>query len=127
MSINLTNKDAQPVAYTRYRIEGIAAEYISAANSDIDKDKLTLTSRVTGASSNSYGNRRSTMKLVDTVAVAMPNSVATVAKDAKVEISVSLPVGVSPDVLEDLAHRLGTQMLDKDFMSKLCIAGQIDY
>lgn len=127
MSITLIAKDGAEITYSRYRIEGMGATYIAPTHSDIDKDQLDLTSRKTGASATSHGNRRSTVKLVDTVSVAVPNSPAMVSKDAKIEVNVSIPVGTSVAELRELAARIGSFITNDTYLESLCTNGQIDY
>lgn len=127
MSITVNN-GASDVVYSRYRLEGKSATYISAANSDLDKDQLVLTSELTGSNSVSYGNRRSIAKFIDTQQVATPTTTKdmTVARDMKLEFNASVPVGATLADITAGCHKLAALLQDPAFVQSLLVNGQID-
>lgn len=124
MSITLKDKSAADVVYNAHRVTGDRANYIGPEHSDTSNDTLILSSSSPKRTSMSYGNRRSTFKVIRTITVATPDG-ATESKDAKIEVSVSLPVGMTNDDLDELQAR-GFSM--PDFVLDAFMAtGQIQF
>ena len=124
MSITLKDEAAADKVYNLFRMQGDRAEYIGPDMSDSSSDMLILSSATPKRTSASFGNRRSTFKVIRTVTVATPDG-GTESKDAKIEISVSLPVGMDPADLEEL-HARGYSLPDIIFEA-LVTTGQVQY
>lgn len=104
MSITLKDAANTDVDYGQFRVVGDRVEYIGASHNDITKDWLSVSSQSPKRNATSYGNRRSTFKVVRSVSVATPNG-GTEIKDARIEISVSLPVGMTQADIDELQAR----------------------
>jgi len=104
MTITLKDRLDADKAYSQFRIVGDRTEYIGPDHSDVTKDHLILSSVSPKRTATTYGNRRSTFKVVRSISVATPDG-GTEQKDARIEIAVSLPVGLSTDDLDELQSR----------------------
>lgn len=103
--ITLKDVAIADVTYNPFRTEGNQTVYIGPEHSDIYKDQLVLSSTAPKRVANSFGNRRSVIKLLRAVVVATPDG-GTEVKDAKMEINVSIPVGISDEAFSELQARL---------------------
>lgn len=124
MSISTKNNAAAVVNYNQLRVDGDKGTYIGAAHSDITKDLLSFQSSTPKRTADSYGNRRSTVNLLRGVSVANPSGVS-VAKDFKIEMNFSVPVGLSDaDWNEAIARIQGLSAAD---LKALAITGKIQF
>lgn len=101
MSITTKAPDDSNVVYNAIRTEGPRTSYIGANHSDITKDMLVVTSNNPKRVGDSYGNRRTSFNLVRSSAVGTPSGSEEV-KDAKVELLISVPVGTSDALLDEM-------------------------
>lgn len=109
MTIALKDNAGATVNYSFARdvsvANGIKRHYYGPSHSDSAKDMLTITISDPKRTADSYGNRRATIAYYATVGVDTPDGQTNVAKDLKVEVNVSLPVGTtSAELLEACAR-----------------------
>lgn len=104
MSITLKDVALADKVYSTYRNSGDRTEYIGPNHSDLTKDWASLSSTAPKKNSATYGNRRSTFKVIRSSVVATPTG-GTETKDAKIDISVSIPVGMSDSDRNELQAR----------------------
>lgn len=124
MSITLKDVALADKVYQPFRTNGDRSEYIGPNHSDVTKDWASLMSTAPKKTAATFGNRRSTFKVVRTVTVSTPDG-GTEQKDARIEISVSLPVGTSTSDLDELQNR-GFSIPDAVFDS-LVASGQTQF
>lgn len=110
--------------YNLYRHGGNRAEYIGANHSDVDKDVLIAVSTAPKQTKESYGNRRTSVNLVDTVSVSTPLG-ENVNKDMKLELAASIPVGATFSDFEVLAARQAALLGDSTLLRELFELGQV--
>lgn len=125
MSIVTQNAAGTNVTYSIYRKETNKATYIGSSHSDILKDQLIITSVPPKSSNGTYGNRRSSANYLITVSTSNPDG-TTSAKDMKVEVSVSLPAGVTFASLKEALRRVAGTMSDDAVATDLFHIGKID-
>lgn len=103
----VTTKDSAAVVvlYNALRSEGDRTTYIGSGHSDIVKDQMVVSSIAPKRTATSFGNRRSTVNLLRGVSVATPAGAAE-SKDLKVELNVSIPVGVSDNAVSEALARV---------------------
>lgn len=124
MSLNTKNAAAIAVAYTQLRVDGDKAIFIGPLHTDITKDQLSVQSVAPKRIVDSYGNRRSTVNYLTGVTVATPDG-KTAAKDLKVELNVSIPVGASDSVIaEAFARVLSLTVAD---LKSIAVTGKIQF
>lgn len=123
--INLKNVAAAVVAYANYRVTGDRATYAGPAHTDVHSDKLVLTSTAPKRNGVNLGNRRSSANLATTTTVDDANGVSTV-RDRKMEILVSLPVGVTLADLKEDAARIIEFLSNDTLIENFFIKGQIE-
>nr|APG77291.1 hypothetical protein [Wenzhou levi-like virus 6] len=126
MSISTKNAANVAVVYNPYRIEGNRAIYIGAAHSDLIKDQIILTSASPKQTPTSYGNRRTSLNVVNTISVDTPQASA-VGRDMKLEALASVPTGATLGEFKELAARLAFLLQQDDFVQSLYMTGQIDH
>lgn len=107
MSVTLKDVATADKVYQSFRTNGDRSEYIGPDHSDVTKDWVSISSSNPKRTSATFGNRRSTFKVVRTVTVSTPDG-STEQKDARIEISISLPVGTSASDLGELQSRAFT-------------------
>nr|UJQ85565.1 MAG: hypothetical protein 2 [Leviviridae sp.] len=125
MTIVLKDSAAANVTYTIYRKESDRAVYIGPAHTDLSKDQLVVTSVSPKQTSDSYGNRRSSVNLLTTVSVTAPDG-TTVKKDLKVEVTVSMPAGVSFATLDQSLSRIAEAVSNDTIATDLFHIGKIE-
>jgi hypothetical protein len=104
-TITLQDKNAANAVYSAYRTEGNRSVYIGGSHSDKMKDQVVISSSTPKRSASSYGNRRSSLNLVRSVTVDTPDG-GTETKDAKIELVISLPVGITASDVDELFARI---------------------
>ena len=125
MPIVLKNTAAANVTYSIFRKSDNRAEYIGPAHTDLAKDLLVVTSTSPKQSATSYGNRRSSVNYL--VSVSSPNPGGTTqVRDLKVEVSVSLPAGVTFAVLDEALSRVAEAISNDAIATDLFHIGKID-
>jgi len=125
MSISTLDKDSVAVVYTHYRTENNRAVYIGPLHSDLVKDTMIISSAAPKRNGVSFGNRRSSINLITTVIVDDVNGVPT-SKDMKVELSVSLPAGVTTDTLKESLARVAHILTTTTTSMELLHIGKIE-
>lgn len=125
MSIVLKDAAAANVTYSIYRKSENRAEYIGPAHTDLAKDLLVVTSTSPKQTSQSYGNRRSSVNLLTSVNSPNPDGTTSV-RDLKVEVSVSLPAGVTFAVLDEALSRIAEAISNDTIATDLFHLGKID-
>lgn len=125
MSISTQDEAGAAVSYSMFRSEGNRAVYIGPAHSDLSKDQIILQSVSPKQSGGTYGNRRSSLNYNVTVTTANPDGTSS-AKDAKVEIVVSLPAGISDAAVKEAFARVGTIALNDTLVLTMFKQGQIE-
>nr|UJQ85252.1 MAG: hypothetical protein 2 [Leviviridae sp.] len=125
MSITLKNTAAADVVYNIYRKSENRAEYIGPAHTDLSKDLLVVSSSSPKQTSTSFGNRRSTVNLLTTVSAPLPDGTSA-KRDMKVEISVSLPAGVTFAILDEALSRIAHAITTDAIATDLLFIGKID-
>jgi len=105
MSLSTFDNNAVAVVYDHYRTDQNRATYVGPVHSDLSKDSMIVTSVAPKRNGVSFGNRRSSLNLVQSVQVLDTNGL-TVTKDMKVEILISLPAGVTEDALKEAVSRV---------------------
>lgn len=121
MALSTKDKAAAVVTYNALRSEGDRTTYIGASHSDIVKDQLVVSSIAPKRTAASFGNRRSTVNLLRGVSVTTPGG-ATESKDLKVELNVSIPVGVSDDAVSEALARVLS--LDVPTLKSIVVTGK---
>lgn len=127
MPISLKDASNTAIVYDNYRIEGSRAEYHGTEHSDLNSDALILTATSPKKTNTSNGNRRSTIKVVRTFAVPGTESGVTEKKDAKCEISFSIPVGAATEVIAELIARGRSALETTDISTDLLEFGKIQH
>nr|UJQ84885.1 MAG: hypothetical protein 2 [Leviviridae sp.] len=110
--------------YSLYRHGGNRAEYIGAAHSDSDKDMLIVNSVAPKQTAASYGNRRTSVNLVDTITVATPGG-ESIQKDMKLELVGSIPVGATFADFEAMAAKQADLLGNSALLKQLFETGQV--
>lgn len=124
MSLNTKNAAATAVSYNQLRVDGDKATFIGPVHTDIIKDQLTVQSIAPKRAVDSYGNRRSTVNYLSGITVATPDG-KTAAKDLKVELNVSTPVGATDaQVGEALTRILSLTVAD---LKSIVVTGKIQF
>lgn len=126
MSITTQNEAAANVVYTMFRSEGNRAVYVGPAHSDLNRDQMILNSVSPKQTKDAYGNRRSSLNYNMTVTTTNPDGTSS-AKDAKVEIVVSLPAGVSDTSVKEMFARVGNIAINDTLVLALFKQGQIEF
>lgn len=124
--ITTQSSTSVPVVFKQFRVMNDTSTYIGVNASDVNRDSLTLRSNAPKAGNGFLGNRRSTISRVNTTPVSdlLGN---TVARDRKISIDFSLPVGTTKEQLVEDAAELRGLLDDADFLESLCLVGAIEY
>jgi len=125
MSITTKDTSAAAVTYNHFRTQENRATYIGPVHSDISKDMLIVQSSSPKRSGSSFGNRRSSINLVQSVDVVDAEG-ATVTKDMKVELSISIPAGVTTAQLAEACARIEGIISDDTNRVDILHIGKID-
>jgi len=112
------------VPFAIYRHGGNKAEYLGPNHTDVIKDVMYLRSASPKLTSTSYGNRRSSVNDIHTVAIDTPNG-DTENRDLKFEIVGSVPVGTSDADVDAALVRLVDKVSDTTFMKETFVQGRI--
>lgn len=126
MAISLKNAAAAAVSYVQYQVAGLVTLFNGPDHSDLAKDQLTLRSDNPVRTRTQYGNRRSVIKLVRTVAVQNPDG-TTDQKDMKFEISTSVPVGVTSALVKESIARIASLASNEQLMLDVTVSGKTQY
>lgn len=111
--------------YTTYRHGGNKAEYLGMRHTDVLKDVLVLQSAQPRVTPTSYGNRRSSLNFIQTVAVDVPHTSDKDSRDAKIEIKSSFPVGLSDAEFDLIYNQLKEMVDDKAVFKSIILTGRI--
>lgn len=129
MSITLKNNADANVVYNQVRsvaqASGVKTTYNGPTHTDVSKDNLAITLQDPKRASDSYGNRRSTISYYKTIDVEVPGGVTTVAKDLKIEINVSLPVGATTSELFEAGARIQAFLASEAYLQAAAFDGAI--
>ncbi len=125
MSISTVDAAAAAVVYNLYRTENNRASYIGPSHSDLEKQQILVTSGSPKQTSDSYGNRRSTLNCVQTVTVANPAG-DNVRKDMKLEINASVPVGATFAEFQELMAHVENIAGNDTLMQDIFLTGKIE-
>nr|UJQ85135.1 MAG: hypothetical protein 2 [Leviviridae sp.] len=125
MSIITKNAAGANVTYTIFRKDSDVASYVGANHSDVSKDIIVVKSVSPKQTLSAYGNRRSTVNYLVTVSTANPDGTTT-AKDLKLEVSASIPAGVSFATFKEALQRQGNMLIDDAIAGDLFHLGKID-
>lgn len=129
MSITLKDNAAANVAYTQVRsvaqATGVKTTYNGPAHTDVAKDHLAITVQDPKRSTDSYGNRRTTVAYYKSIDVEVPGSASTVSKDLKIEINISLPVGATTSELNEAGARLQAFLESETYLDTTAFSGGI--
>lgn len=110
--------------YTLYKFSNDRAEYIGPVHSDLAKDVIIVQTATPKKTAKSYGNRRSSIRLVRTVEVAQPDGVKAMV-DIPVRVEVSLPVGAAHDAFAaQVTELLGT--VTASVIQQLFVTGRVN-
>jgi hypothetical protein len=126
MSLTTTGINASVRTFTPYRKDGNRAVLISQYHTDLTESSITISSTTPKETSNSYGARRSTLKLLVDGNAPIPGSTDQVKRTGKVDVNISLPVGLDPAFLEDMCVQVATLLLDPVVQDQLFTKGSID-
>nr|UJQ85126.1 MAG: hypothetical protein 2 [Leviviridae sp.] len=130
MSLTLKDNADANVTYTQVRSSatsnGVKTTYSGPAHTDIAKDSLVVTTQDPKRTSDSYGNRRTSIAYYKTIDVDAPNGVTGVMKDLKVEVSVSLPVGATASELNEAAARVQAFLASETYLDTSAFSGGVN-
>lgn len=126
MAISLKNAAAAVVSYVQYQVAGFLVLFNGPDHSDLAKDQLSLRSDNPVRTRTQYGNRRSVIKLVRTVAVTNPDGTSE-QKDMKFEISTSVPVGVLPAQVRESIARIASLASNEQLMLDIAVSGKTQF
>jgi hypothetical protein len=126
MSLITKSSSGADLVYTPYRKEGNKAVFIGDLHTDLREDSVTLSSNSPKETSNSYGARRSTLKVLLDFPTPQPGTDALLNRTAKVEISVSLPAGLLLGDVDQVASRAAALLADQVVLDQLFLRGSID-
>lgn len=126
MAISLKNAAQAVVNYVLFRTEGVVSVFHGPGHSDLTKDQLTIRSDAPTRTRTQYGNRRSTIKLVSTVAVSNPDGTSD-QKDMKFELSTSVPVGVSIALVKESIARIAALAANEQLVEDVAVSGKTQF
>lgn len=126
MAISLKNAAAAVVAYVQFRTDGLITLFNGPSHSDLNKDQLTVRSDAPVRTRTQYGNRRSSVKLVNTVSVGNPDG-TTSAKDMKFELVTSVPVGVTTVQVKESIARIAALAANEQLMLDIVVSGKTQH
>lgn len=123
--IALKNVAEAIVSYAIYRSAGNRAVYHGPEHTDLVTDELILVGNDPVKNNDSFGNRRSSFKLLRSTDVAGTDGISTLTRDAKVEILTSLPVGMANAEIDELFARAAEAAKSTAVTENLAQLGQV--
>lgn len=104
---------------------GKSTSYIGTEHSDLNEDSITLSSANPSRRVNDYGNRRSKANLQRSISTASPLGDA-VMKNAKLECSASIPVGMTHAQFVELCARQAALLSNSTYTLYLFMQGRTE-
>lgn len=126
MAISLKNAAAAAVAYVQYAVNNATVVFLGTEHNDMTKDQLILRSDAPVKTKASYGNRRSSVKLLRTVTVSNPDGTSS-AKEMKFELVTSVPVGVTNAQVKECFARISAFAADEQLMTDVVLSGKVQH
>lgn len=126
MSLVLKNAAAQDTAYGMFRVDNNRSVFHGPEHTDLKKDQLILTSQEPTGTSDSYGNRRASVRILRTTDAQTPKDV-TAKRDIRGEISFSIPVGSVGSDIEEVLARLVALASNPDIVTELAQKGKVQF
>lgn len=126
MPIVLKNSANADASYGMHRVDNNRSVYHGAEHSDLKKDQLILLAQEPTAASDTYGNRRASVRYIRTTSTTTPGD-KVAQRDVKAEIAFSIPVGATEtDILEVLA-RLKSLSDSPEIVTELARKGKVQF
>lgn len=123
----LKNVAAATVNYTLYRTAGNRAEFHGPAHSDTNTDVVILVGNDPTKSGDSFGNRRSSCKILRSADVSATDGVSTLTRDAKIDIQSSIPVGMTESEINELFARAAEAVILSEIATDLARTGKVQF
>ena len=124
MSLTLENAAGQPVTYSVYRFAGNRATYRSPASSDLVQDEIIISTQDPARAANSYGNRRSSVNMLRTHGVPVPNQGEEVVKTIKFDLITSIPSGLAEAEVDEFIARMAALLGQPAVLKQIVVSGQ---
>lgn len=123
-NINTESAAGVPCVYELFRQEGDRATYVAPDNTDLHKSTLVVQSVAPKRNGDSYGNRRTTLNLLEAQSVVDAANV-TVTRDLKVALTTSIPVGVTLAEMKEQCYKLSVLLQDASFVENVIMNGRL--